>query len=315
MNKLISIIIPVYNEAGNIIPLYEELKKVLSGVSYQYKIVFINDGSTDKTQELLVNLAKKDTSVIYLEFSRNFGKEAATSAGLHNASGLAAIIMDADFQHPPFLIPKFIEKLEQGADIVIGVRNKNQNENPLKSMGSYLFYKIMNIIGETKIVPQSTDFRLVDRKVIVEFNRFTEHQRMTRGLLDWMGFKRDYVYFDTDNRRSGKAQYGFLKKAKLGMSSFVANSLIPLKLAGYLGILIILFSGLFGLFILVENYILQDPWNLHFSGLFILAIFMSFLMGITLSCLGLIAFYIANIQIEVTNRPLYVIKTRKNITS
>ena len=315
MKSLISIIIPVYNEEENITPLYKELKAVLEKLSYQHEIIFINDGSIDKTEESILSLMEKDAHIMYLEFSRNFGKESATSAGLHYAKGNAAIMIDADLQHPPILIPKLIEKWEQGADIVIGVRNKNQNENLLNNIGSYFFYKIMNTIGETKIMPRATDFRLVDRKVIEEFNRFTERQRITRGLLDWIGFKRDYVYFDTEDRRFGKAQYSFIKKIRLGMSSFVTHSLIPLKLAGYLGVFITLFSGFFGLFIIIEKYIFQDPWNMKFSGLSILAVFVSFLMGVTLMCLGLIALYIANIKIEVTNRPLYVVKTKKNITS
>lgn len=309
MNKLISIIIPVYNEEGSILSLYEDVKAVLRKLSYDHEIIFINDGSDDKSQDIILDLSNKDSFVKYVEFSRNFGKEAATSAGLHNVSGSAAIIMDSDFQHPPFLIPKFIEKWENGSDVVICVRNNN-NGNVFNNLGSHIFYKIMNFIGETKIIPRATDFRLVDRKVIDEFNKFTERQRMTRGILDWIGFKRDYIYFDAAERKFGRAQYGFIKKTKLAMSSFIANSLIPLKLAGYLGVLITLSSGLLGVFIIIEKYILQDPWNMNFSGIFALSVFVSFLMGTTLVCLGLIALYIANIQVEVTNRPLYVIRKK-----
>ncbi len=314
MNKLISIIIPVYNEEENIVSLYEDIKAVLKGLPFDHEIIFINDGGDDKSQNIILEISEKDGFVKYIEFSRNFGKEAATSAGLNYASGSAAIIMDADFQHPPFLIPDFIEKWEKGFDIVIGVRNNN-NGNVLNNLGSNIFYKIMNFIGETKIMPRATDFRLIDRKVIDEFNKFTERQRMTRGILDWIGFKRDYIYFDAAERKSGKAQYGFIKKTKLAISSFVSHSLIPLKLAGYLGILITFFSGLIGLFIIVERYIFKDLWSIQFSAFAALAVFMSFLMGITLMCLGLIALYIANIKIEVSNRPLYVIKTKKNITT
>ncbi len=315
MKKLISIIVPVYNEEGNIPLVFSELSMVLKKLDYDHEIIFINDGSLDKTQTILNAISQRDATVKYLEFSKNFGKEAATSAGLHFAKGDAAIMIDADLQHPVVLIPDFIKKWEEGAEIVIGIRDKNKGEGIIKKIGSYLFYKIMNMIGETKITPQATDFRLIDRKVIEEFNRLTERQRITRGLLDWMGFSKEYVYFNANSRNMGKTQYSFFKKFKLGISSFVAHSLIPLKLAGYLGILITFFSGILGLFIFIEKYILGDPWNMNFSGLAILAVLILFLVGIILICLGLVTLYIANIHREVINRPLYVIKTKKNITS
>ena len=313
--KLISIVIPVYNEEENIPLIYDNLKSVLKTTNHNHELIFVNDGSSDKSSDILEEICNKDQNVKYLGFSRNFGKESATSAGLHIIRGNAAIIIDADLQHPVELIPDFIKKWEEGAEIVIGIRNKNKGEGLIKKIGSIFFYKLINLIGDTKITPQATDFRLIDRIVIEEFNRFTERQRITRGILDWMGFKKDYIYFDANIRNAGKAKYSFLKKLKLTASSFVTHSLIPLKLAGYLGILITFFSVPVGLFIIVEKYILNDPLGLKFSGITILAIFTLFLMGILLSCLGLIALYIANIQIEVTNRPLYIIKNRKNIDS
>lgn len=311
--KVISIVVPVYNEEENIPLIYDNLKLVLSGINYNYEIIFINDGSTDRSYHILNNITDKDDAVKYLEFSRNFGKESATSAGLHIIRGNAAIIIDADLQHPVELIPNFIKKWEEGAEMVIGIRNKNAGEGFIKKLGSSFFYKLINLMGDIKITPQATDFRLIDRKVIEEFNKFTERQRITRGILDWMGFKKDYIYFDANVRNAGKAKYSFLKKLKLTASSFVTHSMIPLKLAGYLGVFITFFSVILGLFIIIEKYILNDPWGLKFSGIAILAVFILFLMGIALICLGLIALYIANIQIEVTNRPLYIIKNKKNI--
>ena len=175
-------------------------------------------------------------------------------------------------------------------------------------MGSYFFYKIINRISATKIIPNATDFRLLDKKVIIEFNKFTEKSRITRGLIDWLGFKREYIYFNAPKRINGKASYSFIKLCKLALNSFVSMSLFPLKFAGYLGILITIGAGLMGLFIFIEKYILNDPWRLNFSGPAILAIIILFLVGIILSCLGLIALYIANIHNEVTNRPIYIIR-------
>jgi dolichol-phosphate mannosyltransferase len=314
MTKLISIIIPVHNEEQNILPIYQALIvqfKPLSP-SYDYEIIFINDGSKDDSQSKIEELIKIDPAVKYLEFSRNFGKEMATTAGLHHAQGQAAIIIDCDLQHPPELINEFIAKWRAGADMVIGLRQKNQGEGLIKKIGSMIFYAIMNIIGESKVVFKATDFRLIDRKVIDEFNRFTEHDRITRGLLDWLGFKKDYIYFKAQPRLNGKTAYSPAKLLKLATSAFVSHSMFPLKLAGYLGILIIIFSGPLGLFIFVNKYLINDPLNFSFSGPAILATLNLFLVGIILSCLGLISLYIANIQNEVVNRPNYVIRSKIN---
>jgi len=162
------------------------------------------------------------------------------------------------------------------------------------------------------MTPKSTDFRLIDKKVIQEFNRFTERTRITRGLLNWLGFSHDFVYFEANARAEGKAGYSCIKLVKLALSTFITHSLLPLQLAGYLGIIITFFSGLLGLFILIEKYILDDPLNMYFSGPATLAVIILFLVGIILSCLGLVALYIANIYNEVMNRPIYVVKDRLN---
>jgi len=309
--KLISIIVPSYNEEGAIPLVYAELKKVLDKTDYDYEIIFIDDGSTDNSPKILEDLAEKDRRFKYIQFSRNFGKEVATSAGINNAKGEAAIILDADLQHPPKLIPEFLKKWKEGADIVIGVRNKNKSDNAIKKIGSFFFYKIINLISDTQIVPQSTNFRLLDKTVIQEFNKLTERNRITRGLIDWLGFKREYIYFDADERSVGKASYSTFKLIKLALSTMITHSFFPLKLAGYLGIIIILFSSPLGLFIFIEKYLLKNPWGLSISGSAILAVIILFLIGIVLVCLGLMALYIANIQSEVMNRPLYVTRRKK----
>ena len=310
--KLISIIAPVYNEEKNIRLVFNEIKKVFNNLAnYDFEIVLINDGSTDKSQKIIEGLAKKETRVKYLEFSRNFGKEMATTAGLKSVRGDVAILIDADLQHPIELIPEFIAKWEEGADTVIGVREKNSREGLIKKLGSFLFYKIMSLIGQTKIIPRATDFRLINRQMINEFNKFTEHSRITRGLLDWLGFKKDFVYFKAKERINGRASYSAFKLLKLSISAFISHSLFPLKLAGYIGITIIFTSGPLGLFIFIEKYILYDPYGLNFSGSAILAVIILFLVGIILTSLGLIALYIANIQGEVMQRPMYVIRSKK----
>ncbi len=312
---LISIIIPAHNEEKNI-PLvcgriFETWKKL--ELKYNCEIIFVNDGSADKSAAVLEKLSQENNRIKYLEFSRNFGKELAISAGIFYAKGEAMLIIDADLQHPPELIPQFVEKWEKGAEIVIGIRHKNKGEGLIKKFGSKLFYKIMNSIGETKILPQETDYRLLDKKVAAEFNRFTERNRIARGLIDWLGFKKDYIYFDAGERINGQAQYDNSKLFRLALASFVSQSLFPLKFAGYLGVFITFFAGLLGLFIFVERYILNDPWSINFSGPAILAVIILFLIGIVLSCLGLIALYIASIHAEVINRPMFVIRKKGNL--
>lgn len=309
---MISIIVPVYNEEVNIPILYSQLKKQLDNLEMSYEIIFVNDGSNDQSRDRIASLIKSDSKVKVIDFSRNFGKEVAITAGLNHALGEAAIMIDADLQHPPELIPEFISKWKSGKEIVIGVRQDTKKQNIFRKFFSWFFYKFINLVSDTEIVPKATDYRLLDKKVIREFNRLTERNRMARGLIDWLGFDREYICFTANERIGSSSRFSAVKLMRLAISSVVSLSLFPLKLAGYLGIFITFFSGLLGLFVLVEKYFLSDPLNMNFSGSAILAIIIMFLVGIILICLGLIALYIASIHGEVLNRPLYVIREKKN---
>lgn len=310
--KLISIILPFFNEEENVRPLYRLLTESCASVGqdYLFEFIFVNDGSLDAGGLIVEEFARTDARVKYIEFSRNFGKEIAVTAGLHNCAGDAAIMIDTDLQHPVELIPEFIKKWEASAEIVIGVRKSNKGEGLIKKVGSFLFYKIINRISEVEIISNATDFRLIDRKVIDEFNRFTETHRMTRALIDWLGFRREYIYFDAKERLNGKARYGFLKLLKLAVGSVVALSLFPLKLIGYLGCVITFVFGCLGLYILFGNYFFHESYASSFTGPAQLAILIIFLVGVILMSLGLITLYIANIHGEVINRPMYVIRKK-----
>ncbi|HEX8974668.1 MAG TPA: glycosyltransferase family 2 protein [Patescibacteria group bacterium] len=312
--KKISIIIPAYNEEKNIGPIFAKLGSVLRPLEskYAFEILFVNDGSRDNTIGEIEKLANAYGNVKYIDFSRNFGKEIATTAGINRCSGDACLMIDADLQHPVELIPDFIKKWEDGADVVVGIRKQSKSDSWIKISGSKLFYKILNSIAEVEIAPGSTDFRLLDRVVIDEFNRFTERNRMTRALIDWLGFRRTYIYFNANERLHGTASYSFWKLVKLAFNSFVSLSILPLKLAGNIGIFITLVSGAAGFYILLGKYFFHWHFASTFSDAENLAIFIVFLVGIILMSLGLIALYIANIHGEVIERPMYVVR-KKNI--
>ncbi|EKE18539.1 MAG: hypothetical protein ACD_9C00301G0001 [uncultured bacterium] len=311
--KKISIVIPAYNEEKNIGLIYSKIKNVFFAYAekYEFEMIFVNDGSTDGTLKEIEKLASADENVKYIDFSRNFGKEIATTAGINNSQGDACIMIDADMQHPAEIIPEFLSKWEQGAEVVVGVRNKNKSTGLFKKMCSAIFYKIINKIAEIEIVPNATDFRLLDRVVVDEFNRLNETHRMTRALIDWLGFKREYIYFEANKRMHGTPSYSFWKLLGLAMNSFVSLSLVPLKLAGYLGIVITFISGVAGSYILIGKYFFGWRFASTFSDSENLAILIVFLVGIILTSIGLISLYVANIHGEVINRPMYVVRKKK----
>lgn len=312
MKKTLTLVIPVFNEERNLRALVRAIQGVMRTCeNYEWSILFVDDGSSDGSIAEIERISKDTANIGYIELSRNFGKEVATTAGLHEAMGDAVMLMDADLQHPPERIPDFIKKWEEGFDVVVGVRDRNQGEGFIKHVGSKLYYQLMGFLSETVLVPGETDFRLIDRKVIEAFKQFTERNRMTRALLNWLGFKRAEVVFTANARQEGKAGYSPAKLTRLALASFISHSLFPLKFAGYLGVLIMLGSGLTGLFIFYVKYIAHDPWQFNFSGPASLAVVNTFLVGLVLACLGLVALYIGTIHAEVANRPLYIIRTKK----
>lgn len=316
MKPLISIIIPCYNEASMLRDFYKALRRATDPLDgYRFEFIFVDDGSVDKTVPMLEKLADFDYRVTYLQFSRNFGKEIATTAGLRHARGHAALMLDADLQHPPERIKDFLEAWVDGAEVVVGVRENAASDKLSQKIAAALYYRIMNLISDTPIIRNATDFRLLDRSVINAFNQLDERNRITRGLIDWLGFSRTLIPFISPARENGTASYSTLKRIKLAISSVISHSLFPLRFAGYLGIAIMITSGLLGLFMFTNNYILNDPWGLNFSGPAQLAVINLFLIGIVLSCLGLIALYIGNINEEVTNRPLFIVKKTNNQTN
>lgn len=245
-----------------------------------------------------------------MDLSRNFGKEIATTAGIFEAKGDATIILDADGQHLPAFIGEFIKKWEAGAHVVVGVRNKQKHEGIIKSVGSKVFYRLFNSTSGTELVPRSTDYRLISSEVRHEFKKFTERNRITRGLIDWLGFERDYVYFDSPERIAGEASYKFGQLVALATNSFISLSHKPLFIFGWIGLAIILSSLALGGFIIIEQFILGDPLKISFSGSFMLGVFISFLIGTVLISQAVLAAYISHIHTHSQSRPLYIVDKR-----
>ena len=309
--RSLSIIIPVYNEGVGIRRfLDEKLLPLIKTLPYKTKLIIVDDGSVDKSLEA-VNQSEiiKIIPTKIVSFTKNFGKEVALTAGLKYVDTDAVIMLDADGQHPVDAILKMTEKWEQGAKIVTAINSNNSTKH---KFGSKLFYRSMRMMGNKTIREGEMDFRLLDRDVVDEFNRFTEHNRITRGLIDWLGFPQEYIRVSTLKRELGEPTYSRKKLARLAIDSFASMSSTPLLVFGYLGFFITIFSLIFGLFILIEQYILGDPMKLDWSGAVAMSVFVSFLVGLVLISQSITALYILHIHAEAKNRPLYVIDKSKS---
>ncbi len=312
MKKLISIIIPVFCEEQNIVPLFKRIKKVIYKIrNYEWEIIYVNDGSTDNTFSVLKKLSKENKNMLkILDLSKNFGKEIALTAGVNNALESNAIIcIDADLQHPPEIIPLLVKKWEKGADVVITIRKSTDNKALIREVGSNLFYWLMNRFSGVNMVSKTTDFRIIDRKVSLVFSTITERQRMFRGIIDWMGFKQDFVEFEAKDRIHGEARYSYKDLLKLAINSITSFSLWPLRITGYLGIIITIFSGFLTLRMVLSYFINNE--NIY-TPIAMVLIANTFLIGIVLMAIGLVALYIGRIHTEVINRPLFIVREKIN---
>jgi polyisoprenyl-phosphate glycosyltransferase len=310
--KLISIVVPCYNEEPNVSPFFEKLKNIITkDKSHTYEIIYVDDGSKDNTLREIEKIYKVNPNVKVIALSRNFGKEIATSAGIQYSSGSAIILIDGDGQHPAELLPTFIKKWEDGANVVTGVRESNSKEGFIKKYGSKIFYKLLDKYAGARLVPGSTDYRLIDETVRDEFLKLTERNRITRGLIDWLGFRQDFVHFHANKRTAGKAGYSLNKLVTLALNSFVSLSLKPLYFSVYTGISVLFLSLLLIVFSAGEM-IIGDPLNLRITGSAYLVMLVLFLIGIILISLGIIALYLSHIHTETQNRPLFVVDKKSS---
>lgn len=301
----VSIVVSAYNEEGNIEPLYKELKKVLSSVRLDKKeIIFVDDGSSDKTYDKCKALQEKDADVKIVHLKRNFGHEIAMTAGMDYSSGDAVIFMDADLQHPPVYIKQMIEEWQNGMDIVLTKRVDNVDTSAFYKFCAKSFYKILNMLSDTKIPEKTPDFRLIDRKYVDFLKNFNEQDRLFRGLLSWImpHDKVKVIDFVAPERLSGQSKYNFSKSLQLALNSIVQFSVKPLRFSIYFGMFSAFIAGLLGLYVIGEHFVMHRPT----PGYATIMTTVIFLGSVQLIVLGIIGEYIGKIHMEVKKRPLYM---------
>lgn len=311
--ELLSIIVPCYNEEEVIEETYKRLRNVLNSISMDYEILFVNDGSIDKTLDILSKIAKNDKKVKVISFSRNFGHQPAVCAGIHHCKGDYAVIIDADLQDPPEVIPEMLELAKnENANVVYGVRKKRKGETFFKRFTAWLFYKIINFLSDVPLPENTGDFRLIDKRVIEAFNQLPEKNKYIRGLISWIGFKQIPYYYIREPRFAGETKYPLSKMIKFATTALLYFTRKPLKLATTMGFLSINI-GLFLTIYVFLSLILKPEQTV--SGWASTMIIIIFFGGVQLLTIGVMGEYIGSIFDEIKNRPMYVIDKTYNIVS
>lgn len=303
--KKISVLIPCYNEEESIPSLYLKLTKIAEDhPNYEWQFLFINDGSQDQTLSLIKTLREKDNRVAYIDLSRNFGKEAAMLAGLDHAQGDAVIIIDADMQHPPEIIPQLIAAWNEGFDDIYAKRRIRGDESWLRNKLSLLYYRLLQYSSNIDILPNVGDFRLLDRKCVDELCKLRETGRYTKGMYSWIGFKKREVLFDQGDRIAGKSKWKFGQLFNLAIDGITAFTTSPLRLSAYFGFIISFLTFAYMIFVIIKTIVYGE----EVKGFPTLIIIILFLGGIQLISLGIIGEYIGRIFNETKNRPIYVVR-------
>lgn len=304
----LSVVVPCFNEQEAVPIFYNEVKKVLGTLKAEYEIIFVDDGSSDKTLEEVKELSEKDKCVHYVSFSRNFGKEAAMYAGLKKAAGDYVVIMDVDLQDPPSLIPEMLSAVRSGEfDSAATRRTNRKGEPPVRSMFARLFYKLMRYFSDIDIVDGARDFRMMSRTMVDAVLSVSERGRFSKGIFAWVGFRTKYFEYKNVERSSGKTKWNFRKLFLYSLDGIVAFSTKPLVLASITGILFLFLSFLFIIFIIVRKVLFGDPT----AGWPSLVCIILFVSGIQLFCTGILGQYLAKVYLETKQRPLYIAKDEK----
>ena len=299
----LSIVIPVFNEGLNIAPLLARLVPVLETITPSFEVIFVDDGSSDDTFERIAEAHQTESRIHALRFSRNFGKEIALAAGMDHARGKAAVLIDADLQHPPETIATFVKKWREGYDMVYGQRVDRSSEGPVKRWLTERFYALFARFGETPLPTGAGDYRLMDRKVVDALKRLGERARFTKGLYAWVGFKSVGVPFEVADRLHGVSKWDYHKLTRFAFDGLSSFSTLPLKLATYIGTGISIFAFTYALTMLVRTWL----FGADVPGFPSLIVSVMFFSGIQLVFLGVIGEYIGRIFAEVKRRPLYIV--------
>lgn len=304
---MISIVTPVYNEEDNVVFFHEEITKVMKTTGMDYELIYVNDGSKDRTDELIRELAEKDPHVRAITFARNFGHQTAITCGMDFARGDAVITMDGDMQHPPELIPLLLEKWKDGYDIVQTIRTSTEDSGFIKKITSAGYYKVINSISKTPVTPGGSDFRLMNRKSLDVFLRFREHARFIRGIVGGLGFKQTTIKFEAPARHAGVSKFSMNKMLHFAMDGILTNSTTPLRAAFYAGAV----SGFIGILLILHvlySYLVGNT----VPGWATMTILIAFFGSANLVGLGIIGEYIGRIYEETKDRPLYWISNDTN---
>ena len=306
---LCSVVIPVFNEELVVQETYIRLKTVMDALHEPYELLFVNDGSRDNTTTLIKKICDSDTRVKLVDFSRNFGHQMASTAGMDYSSGETIVLIDADLQDPPEIIPQMLNKWREGYDVVYGVRMKRNGETFLKKLTSKLYYRLLNSMTEVDIPLDTGDFRLIDRKVCNALKAAKEKSRYIRGLISWMGYKQTGIEYVREKRFAGDTKYPFKKMLKFAFDGITSFSYKPLKLASYLGCFVSIMSFLY-LLVVIYQRLFTDSTITGWASTLAVSLFFN---GIILVILGIVGEYIGRIYDEVRGRPLYIVSDTRNI--
>ena len=303
--KTIDIIVPCYNEEDVLKLFYEESSKVTDNISdYSCRYIFVDDGSRDKTLSILMELSKEHENVKYISFSRNFGKEAAMYAGLDHSTGDYVVIMDADLQHPPTMIPDMIKGIQEGYDCCAARRTTRKGEAPVRSLFSRMFYRVNKKMTNIDLVQGAVDFRIMTRQMVASVLELSERQRFSKGIFSWVGFKTKWLPYENVERPLGSTKWSFWGLFKYAIDGITSFSITPLRIVTGMGFLISIFAFIYSIVTLIKTII----FGIDVPGYTTTLCAILFLGGIIELSIGVLGEYIANIYMEVKNRPLYILK-------
>lgn len=302
--KKISVVIPAYNEEESLPMLYDRMKKLMENMeNYEFEILFVNDGSKDKTINIIKQLRAEDKRICYVDFSRNFGKEIAMIAGLDYATGDCVIFMDADLQDPPELIPELVKYWEEGYDDVYAKRRSRKGETWLKKFTSKMYYKVLQHLTKVEIQQDTGDFRLLDRRCVNALKKLRESQRNTKSMFSWIGYKKKEVLYDRDPRIAGKTKWNYIKLVDLAIDGITSFTTSPLRLSTFIAIPTFIVLFVYFVYVIAKCFVVHEAIQ-AFQAIILLILFFS---GIQILLFGIVGEYLGRIFNETKNRPLYLV--------